>query len=53
MTILIIIVVVELIKRNITATGAVSVRYTTYYYRDRPVHSRANFNKRAAISAAT
>jgi len=55
---LIIIIIVELIKRNITATRAVWVRFTIYYYRDRPVHSRANFNppgayKRAAISTAT
>jgi len=40
----IIIILVELIKRNITATRAVSVQFTTYHYPDRPVHSRANFN---------
>ena len=44
-----IIIIVELIQRNITATRAVSVRFTTYYYRDRPVHSRANFNPLGGI----
>ena len=42
--IIIIIIIVELIKRSITATRAVSLRFTTYYYRDRPVHSRASFD---------
>ena len=38
---MIIIIIVELIQRNVTATRAVSMRFTTYYYWDRPVHSRA------------
>ena len=39
----------ELTQHNITATRAVSVRFTTYYYPDRPVHSRANFNPPGCI----